>query len=78
MAATYRYCPVCNYSAPPERMKTERKHFDGHSLRCSRCAYQTETTGSFASAARLWDERGADTGAHKRPIATTKAKPIPA
>lgn len=73
MSATHYYCPVCNYSAPPKRIKTERKHFDGHSLECERCGYRTETTGSFASAARLWDERGADTGAHKRP-ATTSAR----
>lgn len=67
MAATHSYCPVCNYSAPPKRIKTERKHFDSHSLECERCAYRTETTGSFASAARLWDERGRETGAKQRP-----------
>lgn len=72
MAATHSYCPVCNYSAAPERIKTERKHFDGHALECTRCAYRTETTGSFASAGRLWDERGAETGAHKRPIQAKK------
>lgn len=73
MAATQRYCPICNYSAPPERIKTERKHFDAHSLECTRCGYRTETTGSFASAARLWDERGEDTGAQPR-LLTVKKK----
>lgn len=66
MAGVHAYCPVCNYSAPPNRIKTERKHFDWHALECTRCAYRTETTGSFASAARLWDERAAQTGAGQR------------
>ena len=62
MAATRRCCPMCGYSVVPERVKVERKHFNGHALQCVRCCYRTETVGSFISAARLWDERGAETG----------------
>ena len=66
ISTTHRYCPMCDYSAPPDHIKTQRKHFDGHSLRCSRCAYQTETVASLRLAVRLWNERGSDFGATER------------
>jgi hypothetical protein len=48
-------CPACNYSAPPESFKTERKHFDAHSFRCSRCLYQTETKPTLRDAMHAWN-----------------------
>ena len=47
-------CPWCNYSAPPDRVFTERKHFTAHSLRCSRCLYRTETMPSWQAAEDAW------------------------
>jgi len=47
-------CPWCNYSAPPDRLRTERKHFTAHSLRCSRCKWQTETKPSWPAAEAAW------------------------
>jgi hypothetical protein len=52
-------CPHCNYSAPPDRVYTERKHFDAHSLRCSRCLYQTETKASWLEASLFWNKASA-------------------
>lgn len=52
----YNNCPVCNYSAPPMQIKTVRKHFDGHALRCERCAYQTETRSLWIEAQRAWNK----------------------
>jgi len=52
----FSLCPQCSYSAPPDKIRTERKHFDAHSLRCSRCLYQTETKASWLEAARFWNK----------------------
>jgi hypothetical protein len=43
-------CPQCNYSAAPEMERSERKHFDAHSLQCVRCLYRTETKATWADA----------------------------
>lgn len=48
-------CPVCSYSVPPERLVSERKHFDAHSIRCLRCLYTTETKSSMAEAELFWE-----------------------
>lgn len=48
-------CPQCGYSAPPDRRKRERKHFNAHWLECSRCGYMTETKPSFAAAEKSWN-----------------------
>lgn len=52
-------CPQCNYSCEPTKIKTERKHFDAHSLECDRCLYRTETFPSHKEALRAWNRRRA-------------------
>ena len=66
-------CPVCDYSAPPDRVRTERKHFTAHSLRCTRCAYQTETKASFTEALRFWNK--ARSAAAAREVGALSASP---
>lgn len=48
-------CPQCNYSAAPDAMSTQRKHFDAHSFQCVRCLYQTETKATWLEAKRAWN-----------------------
>jgi ssDNA-binding Zn-finger/Zn-ribbon topoisomerase 1 len=55
MDRTHANCPECNYSASPERVYTERKHFSAHALRCTRCGYTTETKRDWGAADRFWN-----------------------
>lgn len=48
-------CPQCGYSVTPDKVFTERKHFDAHALRCVRCLYTTETKPTWIEAARSWN-----------------------
>ena len=54
------HCPHCNYSAEPDRFRTDRKHFDAHALQCVRCLYRTETKPN-------WEEAEAAYGASPLP-----------
>lgn len=48
-------CPQCDYSAPPVKASTSRKHFTGHKLWCLRCEYSTETKATPEEAGAAWN-----------------------
>lgn len=55
MSQELKNCPRCEYSAPPQHIEKERKHFDSNRLECTRCGYSTATWPSREVAAFEWN-----------------------
>ena len=50
-------CKQCNYTAPPELKREERKHFDPHAYQCTRCHWQPETMPNKEMALEAYNAR---------------------